>query len=287
MLKYLKYLPFYLLSLLPLWLLYWIADGLYWIVFYLVGYRKKVVTDNIQGSFPEKSAAEIEALVKGFYHHFCEQMIESIKVLSVSRSEAKRRLKISNLTEIEALFAEKRDVILYAGHHGNWEWISFLPLFFNYQLTAFYQPLSNKYFDGLMLLIRQRFGLICVPSAQGYKALVDFKRKGILTMNLLLSDQSPGKKAPKQWVPFLHRDTAFLLGADRIAKKTNQVLVFPSFKKPQRGTYELEFQVMEFNPESSSSEAIVLEYARTLEKTIIAAPELWLWSHRRWKLKKD
>ena len=246
-----------------------------------------MVVGNLRRSFPEKSEKDIELLSKRFYHHFCDQLVESVKVLTISKNGAKKRLILSNSEEIQQLFEDKRDVILYAGHHGNWEWISFLPLFFDFQLTAFYQPLSSKYFDGLMLLIRQRFGLLCVPSAKGYKTLVDFKRQGILTMNLLLSDQSPGKNAPKLWVPFLHQDTAFLLGADRIAKKTNQVLVFPSFRKPKRGTYELALQIMELNPAASSSEQIVKKYAETLAQTIEEAPELWLWSHRRWKLQKE
>lgn len=246
-----------------------------------------MVRANIKGSFPEKTDNEIEQLVKAFYKHFVDQQFESIKVLSISKKEAQKRLLIKNPQEMQSLFEQQRDVILYAGHHGNWEWISFLPLHFPFQLTAFYQPLSNGYFDGLMKLIRQRFGLICVESSKGYKTLVQFKKDQILTMNLLLSDQSPTRKGPKYWLPFLNRETAFLPGADRIAKKTNQVLVFPSFKKTRRGYYQLEFQMMELNPENKTSEEIISKYASTLEKTIQAEPELWLWSHRRWKLKKE
>jgi KDO2-lipid IV(A) lauroyltransferase len=136
----------------------------------------------------------------------------------------------------------------------------------------------------LMKKIRERFGVICVESGKGYKAISDFSQRNILTMNYIIGDQSPTNNSTKHWTRFLNQDTAFLIGADRIAKKRNQVVIFPFFSKTKRGRYVLEFNIIEEEPKLINSDDIINKYAQLLEEAIACSPEMWLWSHKRWKL---
>ena len=282
-----KYSPFYAFSLLPSFLLYALSDFAFFILFYLIKYRRKVVVSNLKNSFPEKDEKEIFKIERDFYRHFCDIMVGSIKVLGISKKEIKRRFSVKNPELIQKIFEEKRSIILYTAHQGDWEWLAFLPLFVPHQTLAFYQPLSNKYFDKLMKIIRERFGVICVESNKGYKSIMTFAQNEILTMSYVIGDQSPPGGSSKHWLNFLNQETAFLVGADRIAKKSNQVVVFPAFRKTGRGCYELEFKLITDEPKIKLNYEIIDEYAALLENTIKTSPDLWLWSHRRWKLKKD
>lgn len=280
-----KFFPFYVISLLPMFILNILSDLVYVIAYHIIKYRRKVVRENLKNSFTDKSEQEIILIEKKFYKHFSDIVFEAVKSLTISKEEIKKRFSIKNLELIEKYYAEGRSIILYTGHHGNWEWLIFLALFIPYQTITFYQPLSNKYFNELMRTIRERIGVICVESTKGYKTIISFKQQNILTLTCLIGDQSPTKKATKHWVQFLNQNTAFLIGPDRIANKSNQVVLFPAFEKSKRGHYTLDFKVIEEEPAKRNNYEIIDKYAKLLEETIIKSPELWLWSHRRWKLK--
>jgi len=282
-----KFVPFYALSILPFSILYILSNLTYIILYYLIKYRRGVVNYNLKKSFPHKSEQEIKIIEKNFYRHFCDIWFESIKVLTGNKKELKKRFVIKNPELIQRYYDEKRSIILYAAHQGNWEWLSLLSLYLPHQLTSFYQPLSNGYFEELMKITRERFGMICIESNKGYRSVVGFTERSILTANILAGDQSPQGDSAKHWLQFLNQKTAFLIGADRIAKKSNQVVIFPSFRKKRRGHYELEFKVIEDKAMKNNSHKIIDKYAKLLEETIISSPELWLWSHRRWKLTMD
>lgn len=285
-LKDLKFLPFYLLSVLPWALLYGISNFLCFVLYRIMRYRRAVVRANIAGSFPEKSGVEQKKIEKEFYQHFCDIMMESVKALTLSQAEIKRRFQVTNPELIQKFHDENRSIVMYAAHQGNWEWIGFLPLYLPHQVTSFYQPLSNKYFDALMLRIRTRNGVICVEQSKGYRAILGFAQKKILTLNCIIGDQSPGRDSSMHWTQFLHRETGFLMGAARIAQKSHQAVVFPAFQKVGRGRYTLEFKVIEANEVAQDDWQVIDRYAQILEESIRQAPALWLWSHRRWKLKR-
>jgi KDO2-lipid IV(A) lauroyltransferase len=284
---YLKFLPFYLLSVIPFRGLYLISDLMYFLLYYVFGYRRKVVRMNLTNSFPGKCATEINAIEKEFYQHFCDIAFESIKVLTISKDAVARRYRIKNIELIEKLYQEEKSIILYTAHYGNWEWLGFLPLFMPYQAVSFYQKLSSGYYDHFMQMTRSRFGVRCIESKQGYKNMVKFQEEHLLTMTYMVGDQSPTKSASKHWVRFLNQDTAFLMGTDRIARKLNQVVLFPSYRKLKRGVYEVEFIPIELNPSRTNSQDIIDKYAHALENSINQSPALWLWSHRRWKLSRQ
>jgi len=279
----LKFAPFYLVSLIPLRILYLIADIGFVLLFYVFRYRRKVVCDNITGSFPEKSDRELMQIERAFYKHFCDQVFENMKFLTISSENAKKRLVVKNPELIQRYYDEKKSVISYTAHLGNWEWLAALPFYVKHQMTAFYQPQTSPYFDQIIKLVRERFGAITIPSKRGYKSLMEFAKKDVLTISLIIGDQGPHPKSSRYWTMFLNQETGFMYGADRIAQKSNQVVVFPAITKPKRGYYEVEFIVLQEEMTNVKKGEIIEKYSKALETAIYKAPHLWLWTHRRWK----
>lgn len=277
-----KFAPFYLISLLPFWIIFRLAKFAYLILFYFVGYRKKIVYQNLKNSFPNKSKEDINQEVKKFYNHFCEIFIESVKLLTISEKQIKQRYSFKNISLLEKFYSEGKSVILYSAHFGNWEWMASLQLHTKYQMYSFYQRQSNKYFNDFMIQIRERFGNICVESKSGFKVLLKNSKDKKLTITYVIGDQSPMSNSSMHWTNFLNQETAFLVGSDKMAKKCNQQLLYPHITQKKKGYYELEFKII-----SMSSEIEPIEiYANLLEKNIQEQPELWLWSHRRWKRRR-
>lgn len=281
--KYLKFLPFYLLSLLPLSVLHLFSYILFILVYHLIGYRKKVVHQNISRSFPTLDQLELKQIQKNFYKHFTQLFLESLKVLTISKGSALKRVKIQGTEKLSEWYAKNTNVILYGAHMGNWEWFAFFPLHIEHQFVSFYQEQSNSYFNELSILMRERFGNICVESRTAYKKLIEMNKSGTKTLAYLLADQSPMAKSSMIWTNFLNQRTAFLVGADRIAKKAGHKIVYPFVKKIKPGFYEVELIEI---PTDQDSQSLVDNYAKLLEENIKAQPEIWLWSHRRWKIEE-
>ncbi len=214
-----KYTPFYFISILPMFILYFISNIIFLVLYHVVKYRREVVFKNLKNSFPDKSDQDLKIIEKNFYRHFSDLFVESIKTLTISTKQLKRRYQIKDTALFEKLFNDRKSIILYTAHFGNWEWLAILPSYIPHQVTSLYQEQTSKYFDELMKILRERFGVICVESKKGYKSILTFAQKNILTLNIMVGDQSPRKDSAKHWVKFLNQDTAFLTGADRIAKK--------------------------------------------------------------------
>lgn len=282
-----KYAPFYLLSLFPWPILYLISDSAFVILYYVVGYRKEVIESNLRIAFPNKSDKEIKQTGKKFLRFFCTMMIESLKTLTLSKKSIKNHFSVKNPELIQKYFDQGRSITLYSAHQGNWEWLGLLPIFVPHQVTSFYQPLSNSYFDGLMLLIRSRFGVICIPSDKGYRTITKMDQDNIKTLNLIIGDQRPKGKSSVHRMPLFGKETNFLIGADRIASKGKHVVIFPAFTRTKRGYYELEFQLITDQPIPKNDYTVVEDYVKRLEKAIEKSPRMWLWSHKRWKEVKD
>ncbi len=211
-------------------------------MFYIFRYRRNVVFENLKQTFPEKSRVSIHVTEKSFYKHFCDLWIESLKNLSGDKKTITKRVTFKNIDLLQHLFNQKKSIILYAAHYGNWEWLAILPLYVSYRMLAFYQPLSNSTFDKLIKDSREKYGILAVPSNQAFRELKKFSDKQELTLALVLGDQSPHVNNPKVWLNFLNRETAFLIGPNKIARKLNHVVVYPHFTKTSRGFYEIEFK---------------------------------------------
>ncbi len=276
----------FLFSKLPIAFLYKLSDIGFVFIYYIFRYRRKVVFENLKQSFPEKSNIDIHIIERKFYKHFCDIGIESIKNLSGDKETITKRVNFKNIELLQKLYAQEKSIILYASHYGNWEWLAVLPLYVSYRMIAFYQPLSNSTFDKLIKDSREKYGIVAVPSGKAFKALKEYSDKQELTLALVLGDQSPPANGPKVWLEFLNQETAFLPGANKIAKRLEHVVVYPYFSKTSRGYYEIEFKVIQPDRDDKRDNPIIQNYAEQLENNIIEDPGLWLWSHRCWKLNK-
>lgn len=275
------------LSKLPLRVLYVLADVVFFTGYYLVRYRRKITRQNLRNSFPGKSDNEIKAMEIGFFRHLCDILAESLKNIGSDEVTETNSLKFTNIGLLREIYDEGKSITLYAGHYGNWEWLTVLPLYVPFRMIAFYQPLANFLFDDLMKESREKYGITAIPSGQAYRALKEFSDQGIPTLSLVLGDQSPPLHGPKVWIDFLNQPTAFLPGANKIARKLEHVVVYPHFTKISRGNYEVEMIVIHPGENNLEEHSIIKNYARQLEKSIRHDPSMWLWSHRRWKLRLE
>lgn len=272
----------YLFSLLPLWLLYFFAWPAYLLTYYVVGYRKKVVVNNIANSFPEMSEAERKKTVKKFYRQFCDHFAEIVKLLSITPHRLAKRVTFKNMDILEKYYNEKRHVILALGHCGNWEMSILIPRYMKQELFAVYRPLHNKTFDRLMRDIRSRFNVHMVADKQVARHMLTPREEPYVYY--ILADQCPLNVIDKYRIPFLHQSTAMYNGVEKLAQATNSAVVYLSILPgKRRGYYNMELSLITGTPKETEEVEITRMYAAKLEENIRTAPHIWLWSHKRWK----
>ncbi|HET9570715.1 MAG TPA: lysophospholipid acyltransferase family protein [Bacteroidales bacterium] len=276
---------------LPMPVLFLLSDLIFFPVVYHIGrYRRKVVRRNLENSFPDYSPTELKRIERRFYHHFCDNFQETVRVLAMSEKEAAKRMVFVN-PEVLTSFAEKgQGVLLVLGHYGNWEYQPFL---FTYMLASgnqegfnVYRPLKNVAFDELMKKIRTHFGGSNVTKNETYRTVVRLRKNGIAGVFGMVSDQSPSRSNLIYWTKFLNQDTSILTGPERMAKQTGFAVVYSDVSKTARGCYQSEFMVISDTPAETAEFEITERYARLMEKTILRDPAFWLWTHKRWKHKR-
>ena len=272
------------LSFLPLNFLYILSDFLYLVLYKTFRYRKEVVRTNLMNSFPEKSIKEIRNIEQKFYSHFCDLIVESIRLFSISEKELAERNKIVNAELLDQFYNKGKSMIMVAGHYNNWETAAtILGTQVKHHMVGIYTPMSNKFFDNKFLKSRQRFGLEMIS-----KKLVkeEFeKNKGLLTGTLFATDQSPTYSKRVHWTNFLNQTTPVLLGAERFSREYDFPVIYGYIKKTRRGYYEMEVALLENDPVQTRDGEITEKHTRWLEKQINEAPQYWLWTHKRWKRK--
>lgn len=279
---YLTYPILWLLSQLPLNVLYFIADILY--VFIRIGsYRKKVITDNLKYSFPHLSAKEIDQIRNNFYRHFSDLMLETIKVQSMSEKEMRKRVVFKNLDQIHKHYAKDKDVIAVLGHYGNWEWITSFSLHIEALACDVYHRLKNPHFDRHMLRVRSKWGNANFEMKASVREIVKLRQKNQRFVLGLIADQSPSKAKIQYRRPFLNQNTPVILGPEKMAKLTDSPVVFFHMNKIKRGHYEVNIIPISETAKKSAKYEITDKHIDTLEQIIKERPELWLWSHKRWK----
>ena len=254
----------------------------------MIGYRKKVVIENLKRSFPEKSEKEIDTITKQFYLHFCDVIFETVKLLTISKKEFKKRCAFdeTSIKTFQYFFDKNQTIVGVMGHCGNWEWGAIShQVYFTRMITGVYHPLSNKNFDRFMLDLRSRFGGDIVAMSQLYKRLITLKQQNIDTTIGLIADQTPPPESA-YWTTFLNQDTPVFNGTEKLAKKFNYPVVYLNIKKAKRGYYNLSTTVLTENPKDLPDGEISELHTKHLEKNIREQPHIWLWSHRRWKHKK-
>ena len=274
-----------LLSRIPLSILYLFSNLVYFITFYIVGYRKKVVYENLKNAFPEKSEGEIKTIGKEYYKRFSDFIVEVVKAITISQEELNERVKFINVEALEPYRSKNQSVVVLASHQFNWEWGLLAGcLQLPFPIDAIYQKLSNQAFDKLMVSTRSRFD--GNPIEKDSALLEIIRRKDRLKALGIVADQSPTRDAPKHWTNFLNQDTAFYLGAQQIARATNYPAFFMKVKNIKRGKYEVELINIGLPPYEKKSFDVIESFAKETEKAITEDPSGWLWSHRRWKLDK-
>ncbi len=272
---------FRLLSRLPLSLLYLVANGLYWLAFYAFKYRRQVVYRNMSRSFPEKNEAEIHRLAKAFYRNLADIMVESIKAITISREEIRQRVRFTNPETAQHYHTHSHPFLLMTAHQCNWEWVLLSGSLLQVPVDAVYKPLHNPFFDQLMLTIRTRFDAFAIPMQRLFRE--NIQRKDIPRMICMVADQMPSPEHA-YWTTFMHQETGFYTGTERIARRFNYPVLFLSVRRIRRGYYEATFHKLAEPPyETLSLNTLTERYVRALEKNILAHPEGWLWSHKRWK----
>jgi len=271
---------------LPFRVLYIFSDLAYHII-RLIGYRRAVINENLSYSFPEKNADWIRKTRLQFYQHFCDLIVETIKLQTISKKEMKRRIIFTNIDYIKEIGDKGKDVTVVMGHYGNWEWITAFSLQSDILLCDVYRPLKNKVFDKHMLKIRGRWGNKNVPMRDTLKEVIKLKKNNQRYALGLIADQSPGKYEIQYWTHFMNQNTAVLLGPEKIAKITKTPVAYAHISKPRRGYYEVEFIPIIEDPNASAEYEITEKHVRLLEESIRKEPQYWLWSHKRWKYSEE
>ena len=272
----------YLLSLLPLRVLYIFSDILFCFLFYGIKYRRHVVLKNLQNSFPQKNVEELKQIEKKFYAYLSDLIFEIIKMFSASPDYIKKRYTFKNLELIQKYESENQSFLFAVGHYGNWEWNTIVtPLITKAKSVIIYKPMNNKTFDNFFKKAREKSGTQMVAMRQTMRKMIEMKDQ--LTLTVFASDQIPGNADSYQWITFLNQKTAVFTGIEKIAKSTGYPVVFCDISITKRGHYTAEFVEVAANPKETGNLEITEKYVRLLEDRINETPQYWLWSHKRWK----
>lgn len=269
----------------PFFILHRISDFFFLLIYYVIGYRKKVVLNNLKIAFPHKSSKELTSIRRKFYRHFVDIFIEMIKTFSISKKEIEKRYKYVNkeiFREIEAL---DKSVIMIGSHYANWEWIVNIASYTDLHCVGAYTRLTNPFFDKLIKTNRSRFGSEFVQTSKTIKKLLDYKKEDRKCIYGLLSDQSPHISKTHHWGNFLNAKVPIHTGAEMLAKKHDFAVVYMSVKKVKRSYYEISYEIMTDNAKSYNNYEITDHFLRKAEKQIYETPEYYFWTHKRFKYK--
>lgn len=274
-----------LLSLLPFCVLYVLSDLLYYLVYYIVRYRRDIVRKNLTESFPEKSGQEILSIEKEFYRSFVDIILESCKLASISENEIKRRMSFKNTESVNTVLRDGKSIALYLGHYANWEWCSSIPLHLDKNVISaqIYHKLSNKNMDRLMLNIRGRMGAVSVDMHKTARYVTEMSTQKKVSIIGFIADQSPRKKDSRHFLHFLNHNTPVLTGTEKIIKHYGLEAFFLKVKRVKRGYYVAEFVQLHDDPKSLPDFELTAIYYQMLEQCIKENPELYLWTHKRFR----
>lgn len=276
----------YLISLLPFPVLYVLSDLLYVILFYVVGYRRKVVRSNLSNAFPEKTAEELKEIERKYFKYLADMIVESVKMYSISETEMRRRFQYVNFGEVEKHMKEGKAAIAVTAHYGNWEWGSPSISLVNPETSlVVFKPMTDKRFEGLINKMRARFGAVMVSMKQTLRKVLEYKNRPSLLV--LVGDQTPPRDESQFFTTFLNQPTAIFLGIEKIAKLTNSPVYYFHIDRVKRGFYQATVKLLFENPKETAEHEITLAHTHELEMIIRQKPELWLWSHKRWKFKPE
>jgi Kdo2-lipid IVA lauroyltransferase/acyltransferase len=274
-----------LLSRLPWALLYAFSSFLYFLAYYVARHRQHVIREQLDKVFPALSEAQRVTIHKQFLRNFCDVMVELLKSVSMTEADMRRRMRLTNVELARRYLDAGQSVMLMTSHLGNWEWLLHgVTLQLGYPVDAAYKPLHDQWAERLMLDLRSRFGARLVPAKE---LLADFfRRRGIVRAIGMNADQAPVSTDQRYWTQFLGQDTAFYIGAEQIARATRLPMLYARVQRVRRSYYEVEFLPLWDGRETLEPNQVTERYARACEVDVLKRPADWLWSYRRWRLKK-
>ncbi len=279
------YLFVYLLKCLPWFILYGISNFIYYILYYIVGYRKEVVYENLTNSFPDKSKQEIKKIAKHYFRHMSDILVEAICEEKMV-AHYQKHMSIKNPEILEKLYATGKSVLLIGGHLGNWEWLGVtMEKLSPFNAKGVIKPLSNPFFNNYIEAIRSRNSSGIIPFKQTIRVMISNRNKQFLYM--LAADQTPHRDEIRYWIDFLHQPTPVFQGTEKIAKTLDMPVVFTNLYRVKRGVYEMELTLITDTPKLCVENEITEKHVALLEKIILERPYNWLWSHKRWKYRDE
>ena len=284
LLIYILVFPFlWIMSILPTRVLYVFSNFLFFIVYYLFNYRKKVVRENLRLCFPKKSLHEIKSIEKKFFRHLCDMVVESIRSISISEAEIRERYKFTNIEEVNKIEEANKSILLMCAHYASWEWIFIIQKYVTTDGYAIYKKIENKYFDQLIRKIRAKYNTNLITNKETFTSMREHKRLGKKGIYGFLSDQSPKLKSAYHWKEFMNIKVPVHTGAEKLAKELDLAIVFFKTKKMKRGYYETTFKTVTLSPNEFEDYQITDLFINYLEDMIHEEPAHYLWTHKRWK----
>ena len=272
----------WLISILPFRIFYFFSDLVYVLVYYIIGYRKKVVYDNLKLVFPDKSEKELFTIRKKFYKHMCDMFLEMIKTMSMSEKEMRKRFQITNIPYVQEL-EKRKNIMIMASHYASWEWGIILQK--DIEATAFgvYKKIKNPYFDKLVRDIRAKYNSVLISTKETIPTVLGNHRKGVKALYGFVSDQSPKLEKANHWVDFMNINVPAFTGAEMLSKKCDLAVCYFKIEKLKRGYYKATYVPLAENPKDFNNFEITDLFLKEVEKQLYEAPEYYLWTHKRWK----
>ena len=272
------------LSKLPFWLFYRVSDLCFFLTYYIIGYRKKVVASNLERALPEKTKQERHAIRKAFYRHMCDMFLEMIKTLSISKPELKKRFLITNPEELTRLESLDKSIVVMCAHYASYEWLVAL-YFYNmtYKPYGIYKKIKNPYFDALVKRIRTRYDTTMITTKETPREMTRNKVNKINAQYGMIADQAPKGGVTNFWMPFMGIETPVFTGTEALAKRLDLTVTFLNIEKVKRGHYEATFKTITTDAPTVGEHEITSTYFKYLEEQIRRKPQYYLWTHKRWK----
>lgn len=276
------------LAHLPFFALYFLSDIIRFFVAHVIRYRRKVIMVNLRNSFPSKSEKELSTIMHGYYRHMCDLIVETIKLLHISDRQLTEHIQVCDAGLIEQLAADGSPIVVFLGHYGNWEWVQEVTRHYSCPLynAEIYRHLRSSVSDRMYHVIRSRFNTEQIEQAHAVRRLLQLKREGTQFLVGFISDQRPNSANLNHWTRFLNQDTAYAAGGEEIGRHVGAKYVYLDIEKPRRGHYRMTFKAIT-PTDADAKYPYTLAFMAMLEATINRTPQFWLWSHNRWKFKRE
>jgi Kdo2-lipid IVA lauroyltransferase/acyltransferase len=276
----------WLISILPFPLLYAFSDFIYLILYYVIGYRKKTVRENLAMALPHLSDKERLIIEKKSFHHLCDMFLEMAKTMTISRAEMNKRYVFTNMETYLELEKKGKSIALMCAHYASYEWAVSMNHHINFIGYGIYKKIANKYFDKLVRDIRSKFKAVLITTKETKPTIEYNAKNNILGIYGFASDQTPRRSDNLYWYTFMGIETPIHFGAEMLAKRYDMNVIFLKGRKVKRGYYEATFEVLSTDAKSVPNYKISEEFMKKVEQQIYESPEFYLWTHKRWKHKR-